>query len=142
MSLQSKIQDGSGNGYLAKVNKYGLLATGPLGFSQAYSVTASVINTAYNFVPPEAGKQFVITSILLYANKNVGANDATVVLYEADGVDSTTVTKEVLTTEMLKQTNRDLTNLNLIVSEGKWLNIKTDDNTIFSTVLGYYVPVS
>ncbi len=42
---------------------------------------------------------------------------------------------------MLKQTSRDFVGLNLVINEGKWLNIKTDDATIFASVLGYYVPV-
>jgi hypothetical protein len=140
--MPTKITDGSGSGFIARVSQYGVLATGSLEFSTAYPITASAINTGYNFVPPIADHQFVVTSILLYANKNVGVNDATVEIYEADAVDSTTISKSVLSTEMVKQTSRDLTSLNLIVSKGKWLNLKTDDATIFASVLGYYVPVA
>jgi hypothetical protein len=139
MVLRTEITDGSGNDYKAQVTKYNQLVTAPVDYSQAYAVTASVINTAYNYVPPVQGKRFVVTDILLYANKDVGVNDATVDLYEADGATETTVTKSVLSLEMLKQTTITLTGLNMIVSEGKWLNLKTDDNTIFSTVMGYYV---
>lgn len=141
MSLKIELKDGHGDGYTQKVSKWGIAATGAIDFSVSYPVTASVINTAYNFVGPQAGKQFIVTDIMLYANKNVGANDATVEIYEADGVDSTTVYKSVLVTEMLKQTSRDFIGLNLLVTQGKWLNIKTDDNTIYASVLGYYVPV-
>ena len=141
MSLKIELKDGHGDGYTQKVSKWGIAATGAIDFSVSYPVTASVINTAYNFVGPQAGKQFIVTDIMLYANKNVGANDATVEIYEADGVDSTTVYKSVLVTEMLKQTSRDFIGLNLLVTQGKWLNIKTDDATIYASVLGYYVPV-
>ena len=141
MSLKIELKDGHGDGYTQKVSKWGIAATGAIDFSVSYPVTASAINTAYNFVGPQAGKQFIVTDIMLYANKNVGANDATVEIYEADGVDSTTVYKSVLVTEMLKQTSRDFIGLNLLVTQGKWLNIKTDDNTIYASVLGYYVPV-
>jgi len=141
MALDVKIQDGGGKGFGAKVSKWGIQATGPIEFSESYPVTASVANTAYNFISPIAGKQFIVTDILLYANKGVGAADATVEIYEADADNTTVVSKSVLLTEMLKQTSRDLIGLNLIVSPGKWLNIKTDDNTIFASVLGYYVPV-
>lgn len=141
MSIETKIKDGFGDGYKARVSEWGVLATGPIDFSSAYSVSATAAGTAYNFVGPIAGKQFIVSAIFLYANKNVGAGDATVEIYEADGADDTVVSRAVLTTEMVKQTSRDLTPLNLIISPGKWLNLKTDDATIFATVLGYYVPV-
>lgn len=140
MVLRTEITDGSGKGYKAQVTKYNQLVTAPYDFSEAYATTASVINTAYNFVPPKQSERFVVTDILLYANKDVGAADATVDLYEADGATETTISKSILSLEMLKQTTITLTGLNMIVSEGKWLNIKTDDNTIFATVMGYYVP--
>jgi hypothetical protein len=71
--------------------------------------------------------------------QGVGASDATVDVYEADSATETTVTKSILAIEMLKNTARDITGLNLIVTEGKWVNIKTNDNTIFATLMGYYV---
>lgn len=135
------LKDGTGTDKSAKVSPYGHLVTGAFDFSKPYAVTASVINTGYNFVPPIAGKQFIITGLLLYANKGVGANDATVILYEASGLTSTTADTVIISTEMLKQTNRDIGGLNIIVSEGKWVNIKTDDNTVYATLLGYYVDV-
>ncbi|NIQ15506.1 MAG: hypothetical protein GTO02_14250 [Candidatus Dadabacteria bacterium] len=141
MAIENKMVDGHGDGHRVRVSKWGIAATGPIEFSVSYPVTASSINTAYTFVGPKAGKQFVVTDILLYANKNVGANDATVEIYEADTETTTTVSKSVLITEMLKQTSRDFVGLNLVINEGKWLNIKTDDATIFASVLGYYVPV-
>jgi hypothetical protein len=142
MAIVSKVVDGTGKGFNAKVSKWGIQATGPIDFSVSYSVEAAVINTAYNFVAPVTNHQFVVTSILLYANKGVGAGDATVEIYEAEAIDTVTVDRAILTTEMLKNTSRDLLNINMIVSPGKWLNIKTDDNTIFATILGYYVPVA
>lgn len=139
MSIDVKLIDGAGNGTTAKVSPYGHLVVGASNFSTAYAVTVALDNTGYNFVPPKAGFQFVITGLLLYANKNVGTGDATVVVYEASSPSTTTADKTVLTTEMLKQTSRDITGLNLIVTAGKWVNIKTDDNTVFSSLLGYYV---
>ena len=139
MTISTNIEDGWGTGTKACVSTRGQLVVGPLDFSTAYTATANVINTAFNFVPPIANKRFVITDILLYANKGIGTGDATIVLYEADGVSETTSTKDILNIEMVKQTSRDITGLNLIVSEGKWVNIKTDDNTIFATIMGYYV---
>ena len=138
MSIEVRLKDGKGTGNLAKVTSRGQLVVGASDFSTAYSVEVNATGTAFNFIEPIGGKIFVITGILLYANKDVGVNDATVEIYEATAIDSTVVVNSVLTTEMVKQTNRDLLGLTLKVSEGFWLNIKTDDATIFATVLGYY----
>ena len=136
--IDVNLRDGA-SGNTAAVTDRGQLVIGPLNFSTAYSIAAALDDTAYNFVPPEQRKRFVITDILLYANKGVGAGDATVILYEALSATTATVTKEILNIEMVKQTSRDITGLNLICSEGRWINIKTNDNTVFSTVMGYYV---
>jgi len=139
MGIHVKIKDGWGGGTEACVTERGQLVTAPLEFSSAYPVTASIDDTAFNFVPPISGKQFVITDILLYANKSVGVNDATVEVYEATSATEITVDKSILAIEMLRQSSRDNTGLNLIVSPGRWVNIKTNDNTIFATIMGYYV---
>jgi len=138
MGINTTIIDGSGSGKNAKVSSRGQLITSPLEFSIAYTVEVNATATAFNFVPPLSGKQFVITDILLYADKNVGVNDASVQIYEADAINTTTISKTILDIEMVKQTSRDITGLNLIISKGKWLNIKTDDATIFATIMGYY----
>lgn len=139
MGIQAFIEDGAGKGTVAHVSSRGQLVVGPLEFSDAYAVEVDTINTAFNFVPPEPNKRFVITDMLLYANKGVGANDASVQVYEATSATSTTVTKAILDIEMLKNSARDITGLNLLITEGRWVNIKTDDNTIFATLMGYYI---
>ena len=139
MTIDVKLKDGEGRGHEAAVTYRKQLVVAPLDFSEAYTATAILVDTAFNFVGPKADKQFVITDIMLYANKGVGASDATVEVYEADADNTTTVHKSILLMEMLKQTSRDLTGLNLIITEGKWVNIKTDDNTVFATIMGYYV---
>ena len=139
MPLDAIIKDGRGTGNKAKVTSQGQLVVAPLDFSSAYAVTASVINTAYNFVGPIAAKQFVITDLLLYADKNVGAGDASIQVYEASSSTSTTEDKTIINIEMLKQTSRDINGMNLIVSKGKWVNIKTNDNNVYATLMGYYI---
>lgn len=139
MTLKTTILDGKGKGAEACVTPRNQLVVAPLDFSIAYNAEASTNNVAVNFVPPLPNKRFVITDILLYANKGVGASDATVAVYEATSATSTTIITSIMALEMLKQTARDLTGLNLLVSEGKWVNLKTDDNTIFGTIMGYYV---
>jgi hypothetical protein len=139
MSIDVKVKDGWGTGNSACVTERGQLVTAPLAYSEVFTVIAALNNVAFNFVSPLSKHRFVITDILLYANKGVGASDATVDVYEADSATETTISKSILSIEMLKQTSRDITGLNLIVSPGKWINIKTDDNTIFATIMGYYV---
>lgn len=140
MALKVELVDGGGAGNKACTSSRGELVVNRFDYSIAYNVEADVINTGYNFVPPISGQRFVVTDLLLYANKSVGASDATVDVYEADSDTETTISRSVVKTEMLKNSRADLTGLNLIIAEGKWLNLKTDDNTIFATVMGYYVP--
>ena len=139
MAVKSNITDGSGSDYLAKVTSRGELVVGQLDFSSAYNATADVAGTGYNLVEPKAGCRFVITAILVYADKDVGVNDATVTIYEASAPDTATVDDTIATFEIPEKTARDWVGLNLIVSEGKWVNIKTDDDDVFATILGYYV---
>ncbi len=42
---------------------------------------------------------------------------------------------------MLKQSARDLIGLNIIITEGSWVNGVTDDDDVFATVAGYYIEV-
>lgn len=138
--INTKITDGTGNHYRAKVTMRGQLVTAPLSFSEPYTATVNATGTAFVLAAAKTGKRFVITDILLDADKNVSASTAgTIVLYEATASDSTTAAKTILSIEMLKNTDRAITGLNMIVTENVWLNIKTTDATIYATVLGYYV---
>ena len=141
MSQETSLVDGGGSDNRALVTRYGQLVVSPIDYSTPVARVLSDVNTAYNFVTPISGKRIVITDILAYANRNVGVNDATVDIYEADSITETTISKSIITTEMLKQTSRDNSSLNLIISEGKWVNAKTDDATIFMTIMYYYIPV-
>jgi len=40
---------------------------------------------------------------------------------------------------MPKNTTRDITGLNLLTSPGVWINIKTNDDIIYVTLMGYYI---
>lgn len=77
--------------------------------------------------------------LLMTATSSLTDEEKAAITYEASSASSTTEDKTIIDIEMLKQTSRDLTGLNLLISQGKWLNIKTDDATIFSTVMGYYI---
>jgi hypothetical protein len=139
MTLKAEICDSTGGTYGAKVTSRNQLVVAPLGFSTFYSGTAGVDNTAVNLIIPKTRKNFIITDIVLYANKFVGASDAAVELYEAAGPDVLATTNTIILQEMQKNTNLVLTGLNIIVTEGLWVNLKTDDDDIFANIAGYYV---
>ena len=141
MTQKHRIVDSRGTKNGVKVTDYGQLVTGDIDYSTPVAKTLTAINTAYNFVTPIRGKKIVITAMLLYANKGVGVNDATVDIYQADAIDSLVVDTSIISTEMVKQTSRDLLGLSMIVPEGKWINAKTDDASLFITIMYYYVPV-
>lgn len=139
MTLGVNILDGSGSAIGATVTTQGVLVTGPVEFSVAHNQDVDTIDTAFNVVGPEVGKRFVITDILLSTDRQIGNNGAIIILYEATAVDTVTVTTTILEVEMLKSTVRDMTGLNMIASEGVWINIKTDDDNVQSTIMGYFV---
>ena len=128
-------------GELAKVSSNGELSVSPVApnVTQHWSMTA--IDTAYNFAPPISGKKMRLQNILIYGNKNIGASDATVIIYTANSATSTDVLETVLEIELPKYKDRDLIGLNLQLPEGVFLNAKTDDNTVFLTMMGYYLDI-
>lgn len=144
MGINTKIINAQGREYGAQVTKYGQVVTAPVAYSQASSVTLGIDNVPANLIVPEAGNLIVITDILLYANRNVNQSvEATVQIYESSvGPDSSSVTSNILTTEMSKQTSRDLIGINLVTGEGTWVNATTSDDDIFCTVMFYYLPIS
>lgn len=141
MNFSSTIKSGGGDGFEAKVNELGqLLVLDGLSYSEAYPVQVSAINTAFNLVKPRPDRRFVITAIILDADKSVsGTTAATVEIYEASSITDLAGSKSILSLEMLKNTNRIVTGISLIITQGEWLNIKTTDDNIAATVLGYYV---
>lgn len=125
----------------ALVTEFGQLVTAPVSYSDSMALSIAVANQSYNFVEPSQSQRVVITDIILSTDKNVGASGAIVEIYESDAADSLTVSKPILSVEMLKNTSRDLIGLNLIASEGVWINAKSNDTNVALT-LGYYkVPV-
>ena len=140
--IKVNLKDGRGTNNLAKVSEYGQLVTSPLEYSEPYTASLDSTGTAFTIAVPKVGHRFIITDIILDAGKDVSASTAgTIVLYEGDSVDDTTGSKTILTVEMLKNTDRTITGLNMIVSEGVWLSMKTSDATISATVLGYYLEI-
>lgn len=138
--IKTSLTDGKGTNAQAQVTSRGQLVVAPIDYSIAYNATAGTANVAANLLEPVTSKRFVITAITLYANQGVSNTaDATVDLYEATSSTSTTISKSVLQTNMVRQDRIILTGLNLILTEGVWLNLKTTDDDVYGTVFGYYI---
>lgn len=142
MAVRTEIKDGGGTNVSARVTKRGELVVSASGtFSKAYNATAAVADTAYNFVGPSTSQQFVITGILLKANQNVSnTTDAIVTLYEATAPDTATVSSTILEVAMVRGDQLTIP-ANLLVTPGVWVNLKTTDDDVYGTLMGYYVNV-
>jgi len=139
MPLSTHIKDGTGTKSTVKVSMNGQLITAPYSYDEVKYVNLDIAAQGYTFFSPKAGKQFVLTGITMTANKSVGT-DCIVDVYEATLENSATITTSIFQFEILKNGRRELIGLNILVSEGVFLNAKTDDDDVFATLMGYYIP--
>ena len=123
-----------------KISDYGEMKVAPYDYSSAYFQNMGTAATAYNFVPPIQDQFFVVTGVIMQANKNVNASTAAVIdLYEAETALETTIVKSVFQIEMIKNDRIPMLPLNIKITEGAFLNGKTSDDDVLITVTGYYV---
>ena len=133
---------GVGNGRTADVSNSGEMATAPLHYDETSFQELAVINTAYNFYLPQPFKEFVVTGVIAFADKQVSATtNATVVVYEASSSDTTTADKVLLQFELGQNQSIVATPLRILVNVGKFINAKTDDDDVHTTVMGYYIDI-
>ncbi len=131
---------GGSAGAMVAVTPSGELVVAPLAYDETEFNELAVANTAYNFYGPRAGKQFVLTGVLAYADKQVASNtNATVVVYEATNEDTTTVDKVLLQFEIGQNQSLPLPGLHILVNSGLWVNAKTDDDDVHMTLMGYFI---
>lgn len=130
-----------GQGHKARVNHAGSIQTTVFDFSIPVFKELGEDNVPQTFVIPKPNNHIVITDLILYANKNVGAGDAVVEIYEATGTGVTAVSRIIYKMELPQKTVVPLVGLNWITNPGKFLNGKTDDDDVFITVGCYYHPV-
>jgi hypothetical protein len=128
------------NGIPAKVTSSGELVTAPLSYDLSEFKELSSTGTAYSFYGPESNKRFIITGFLAVSDKNITA-DAIVEIYEATSDTSATVEKSLTKFAITKNAVVAPTPLRILVNEGVWVNVKTDDATIYITMFGYYIDV-
>ncbi len=139
MAVKSIIEGGD-SGRLATVTPGGALAVGPVSFNLIQFRELAVANTAYNFYGPLPEKQFVVTNIFAYGDKQVAAaTNATVEVYEASSTTTTVVDEIIMQFEIGQNEFHPFTNLNLLVSAGVFINAKTDDDDVHMNILGFYI---
>lgn len=128
------------NGTPIRVTPSGELIVAAFDRSTPTFQNMDVVDTAYNFVTPATGQQFIITTIIVSTNRNVGANGTTIDLYEATAVDSTSIVKSILQFDMAKNKELPMIGLDLKTTSGVWVNGKCDDDDVLMTVAGYFIP--
>jgi len=130
------------NGRTARVDEQGELVVGSGFFDETQFYELDLANTAYNFFPPKVRKKFIVTGIIMKADKQVSATvDAEVVIYTASAPDALTVDKVVIQSAMVEGDLLPLFPLNVEIPQGKYLNAKTTDDDIHMTIIGHYVPI-
>jgi len=139
--IKVNIVDGHGTSNTIKVSPQGELLVRQLKFGRPKFQAIDTIDTAFNFFLPRAGEQFVITGILLNTNKDIGANGAIVDIYESSSATSTTIDSQIVRINVLKNDTVPIPGIFFGVTEGKFLNGKTDDATVNVTIGGYYIDV-
>ena len=140
--IKVKLNDGTGAGHAAKITHTGELVTVRGNYDQTFQDSLALTNTAYNLVVPKTARQFIITGIVINADKNVSVTDGAVVeVYEATDATTTTATKTILTLNIGKNSTIPLTGILIQTTKGTFLNAKTDDATVNITLLGYYLLV-
>lgn len=129
-------------GSSAQISNLGQVTVGDSSFSEFHTNSTASNNVAVNVVLPRTGHVFIITAIVLSADRSVGANGAVTDVFENNvGPTDGTITKQILQEEIAKQTRSALTGLNIRVTAARWVNIKSDDVIVRANIAGYYLPV-
>ena len=114
-----KVQLVGPNGRAAEINQNGALITLPQGESRLHSVNLDVDDQVYNLLKPVPGYQAVITSLLFIGNREIGASDATVELYEATSASSATISATLINMEIAKNSAINMVPLNINIDADK-----------------------
>jgi hypothetical protein len=142
MAVNFTLQNGRGTGSLARVNAFGELAVGPPEYDSVSSVTLGVVNTAYNMIDLRSDAYTIITGMVLTANKNVSANDATISIYSnIIGSTDRTVERQLFTTELASKNALVLLPMRILVEPSRWINAETDDDDVFVTMMYYRIHI-
>lgn len=134
-----KLKD-SDSGDMARVTPRGQVVVSPLEYSQFYFGATASNDVPVNIVTPLTKKNFVIDAIVLSADRSIAANGVIIDIYENSiGPTDTTITKQILQQEMIKQSVLAIPDLNILITAGRWINIKSDDVIVRCNISGYFV---
>lgn len=136
-----KLVDGGETSNLVKVTPQHQLVVGPLQFSETTQQDLDTIDTAFNFVKSKAGRFFTLTGFIVNTAKSIDINGATIEIYETSAEDSTTVDRQIYKFDLTRQQIVTLTGKNIMITEGKFLNAKTDSATVLVTIDGYFAEI-
>lgn len=117
------------------------MVVGKAAFENIAFAEVNSTNTAFNLYFPDLGLQHVITGIRLKANRDVSnTTDASVVVYEASSLTSTIEDKVLYETALVRgEFDAMPPGVELLVNEGKFINVKTTDASIFANVFTYLI---
>lgn len=127
-------------GSRAKITPIGQVVTAPFDYDNIGFVNLDADNVAENLFKPRAGSRLVLTGCILSADRNIGVNGVLINVYEATTDTETTIVKDILQLDMPKSTFLPLFPLNLLVSEGVYVNAKAADSNVSISMFAYYVP--
>jgi len=141
VTAPTHILDGGGTRAKAGVTSIGQLIIAPFAYDTPEFRELNIINTAFSFFSPRVGGQFVISGMRIKAGRFVSNTvDATIIIYEAPSKTSLTEDKILFEEALIRGESATLLPINILVNEGKFINAKTDDATIFINIFGYYIP--
>lgn len=136
--LKTSIIDGGETSNQVKVTKQNQLVVGSLEFSTPVQQDLNIIDTAFNFFEPQTGNILIITDIVINATKSISVNGSIVEIYETNSAESTTSTTDTFKFDIARQQVITMTGLNLMGTEGQFLNAKCDSVTVLVTIAGYF----
>lgn len=125
------------SGRLVKVTPNGELVTSALEYSEPFYIELGVDDQIYNIVPAKIDKRFIITGMLLGADRNV-TTDTSIHVYESTSATGTTA-KDILFLDLNKGEHTYLNLFNVATQKTRWINATADDDDVDCTIFGYYV---
>lgn len=138
MTIKVNIQGDKGN--FAGVSTGGELIVRPFfEYSKAFRKVLNAVDTAFNLVVPQPFKSFIVTGLIINADKNV-TGSAVVQIYPADSPTSRTALADGVVIDLPKNETVTIVPLPLKIDQGQWINAETDDATINISLLGYFLP--
>ncbi len=123
------------------VSPIGQLVVGAFDFNISTQAELGEDNVVVNFLVPRSGMRFLVDCIVMFGDRQVGANtNATVEIFEATNTVSGTISKIIYKDEIAQTDRLSLCGMNLEVREGFYINGKTSDDDVHVNILGHFIP--